>query len=73
MDFNPKAALAAAKDIAANAVDKASDIVENAGVIIRGDLVGGVSGIVQNSVDIADHAVQKVKDVLTGKDTDEQV
>lgn len=68
MAFHPKDALDAVKDIASNAVEKASDIVENAGGIIRGDVAGGVSGIVQNSLDIADHAVQRVKDVLTGKD-----
>ncbi|MBY0441391.1 MAG: hypothetical protein K2Q25_04545 [Mycobacteriaceae bacterium] len=66
MAFNPKKAFDAAKDIASNAVTKAADIVENAGDIIRGDVAGGVSGIVQNSLDIADHAVQRVKDVLTG-------
>ena len=46
MAFNPKDAVDAVKDIATNAVEKASDIVENASDIIRGDLTGGVSGIV---------------------------
>lgn len=68
MVFNPKDAFEAARDIASNAVAKASDIVENAGEIIRGDVAGGVSGIVQNSLDIADHAAQRVKDVLVGKE-----
>ena len=53
MAFNPKDAVDAAKDIATNAVEKASDIVENASDIIRGDIAGGASGIVQNSIDIA--------------------
>ena len=53
MAFNPKDAVDAVKDIATNAVEKASDIVENASDIIRGDIAGGASGIVQNSIDIA--------------------
>ena len=68
MAFNPKDAVEAAKEIASNAVAKAADIVDNAGEIIRGDIAGGVSGIVQNSLDIADHAVHRVKDVLIGKE-----
>ena len=68
MAFNPKDAVDAARDIATNAVEKASDIVENAGDIIRGDIAGGASGIVQNSIDIGTHAVDRVKDVFTGKD-----
>jgi hypothetical protein len=63
---NPKDAVDAVKDIATNAVEKASDIVENAGDIIRGDLKGGVSGIVENSIDIATHAVERTKEVFTG-------
>lgn len=53
MSFNPKDAVDAVRDIAANAVEKASDIVENAGHIIRGDIAGGASGIVKDSIDIA--------------------
>ena len=68
MGFNPKDAVDAAKDIATHAVEKASDIVEHAGDIIRGDIAGGASGIVQNSVDIGTHAVDRVKEVFTGKD-----
>lgn len=41
MSFNPKDAVDAVRDIAANAVEKASDIVENAGHIIRGDIAAG--------------------------------
>jgi len=47
--FNPKDAVDAARDIATNAVEKASDIVENASDMIRGDIAGGASGIVQGS------------------------
>ena len=68
MGFNPRDAVDAAKDIATHAVEKASDIVEHAGDIIRGDIAGGASGIVQNSVDIGTHAVDRVKEVFTGKD-----
>jgi len=64
--FNPKDAVDAARDIATNAVEKASDIVENAGDILRGDISGGVSGIVHNSIDIATHAAGRAKEVLTG-------
>jgi hypothetical protein len=71
MGFNPKDAVDAARDIATNAVEKASDIVEHAGDIIRGDISGGASGIVQNSIDIGTHAVDRVKEVFTGKDDDE--
>ncbi|MBV8786798.1 MAG: hypothetical protein JOZ00_08935 [Mycobacterium sp.] len=68
MAINPRDAVDAVKDIATNAVEKASDIVENAGDIIRGDLKGGVSGIVENSIDIGTYAVERGREVLTGRD-----
>jgi hypothetical protein len=68
MGFNPKDAVDAAKDIATNAVEKASDIVEHASDIIRGDIAGGASGIVQNSIDIGTYAVDRTKEVFTGRD-----
>ncbi len=68
MAFNPKDAVDAAKDIATNAVEKASDIVEHAGDIIRGDISGGTSGIVANSIDIGTYAVDRAKEVFTGRD-----
>ena len=68
MGLNPKDAVDAVRDIATNAVEKASDIVENASDIIRGDISGGASGIVQNSIDIATHAVDRAKEVFTGRD-----
>ena len=49
-----------------NAVEKASDIVENVSDIIRGDIAGGASSIVQHSIDIATHAVDRTKEVFTG-------
>ena len=67
MGFNPRDAVDAAKDIATNVVEKASDIVEHASDMIRGDIAGGASGIVQNSIDIATDAVDRVKEVFTGK------
>ncbi|MCV7091546.1 Rv1893 family protein [Mycobacterium interjectum] len=72
MGFNPKDAVDAARDIATNAVEKASDIVEHAGDILRGDIAGGASGIVQNSIDIGTYAVDRTKEVFTGgEDVDE--
>ncbi|MGF2946385.1 hypothetical protein [Mycobacterium sp. Lab-001] len=71
MAFNPRDALGAARDIATNAVEKASDIVENASDIIRGDISGGTSGIVQNSIDIGTYAVDRTKEMFTGSNDDE--
>jgi hypothetical protein len=68
MGFDPKSAVNAAKDIAAHAVEKAADIVEDAGHIVKGDIAGGVGAIVEDSVEIATHAVAKAKEVFTGKD-----
>jgi hypothetical protein len=68
MAFDPKDAVDAVKDIAINAVEKSSDIVENVTAIIRGDVAGGASGIVQSSVEIATDAVDRVKEVFTGRE-----
>ena len=73
MAFDPRDAVDAVKDIAINAVEKSSDIVENVTAIIRGDIAGGASGIVQSSVDIATDAVDRVKEVFTGQDADEDL
>jgi hypothetical protein len=73
MAFNPKDAVDAVRDIAANAVEKASDIVEHAGDVIRGDVAGGVSGIVHSSVDIATHAAERTMDVVKGRHQDEDL
>lgn len=70
MAFDPKDAVDAVKDIAINAVEKSADIVENVTAIIKGDISGGASGIVQSSVDIATDAVDRVKEVFTGKHDD---
>jgi hypothetical protein len=67
MPVNPRDAVDAVKDIATNAVEKASDIVENVSDIIRGDIAGGASSIVQHSIDIATHAVDRTKEVFTGR------
>ena len=68
MGFDPKNAMNAAKDIATHAVEKASDIVEDAGQIVKGDIAGGVSSIVEDATEIATHAVDKAKEAFTGKD-----
>jgi hypothetical protein len=68
MAVNPKDAVDAVKDIATNAVEKASDIVENVSDILRGDVSNGASGIVQHSIDIGTYAVERAKEVFTGTD-----
>lgn len=68
MAIDPKNAVNAAKDIATHAVEKASDIVEDAGHVLRGNVTEGVSAIVEDSIDIATHAVEKTKEAFTGKD-----
>jgi hypothetical protein len=73
MAFDPRDAVDAVKDIAINAVEKSSDIVENVTAIIRGDIAEGASGIVRSSVDIATDAVDRVKEVFTGSDDDEDL
>ncbi|OBJ40928.1 hypothetical protein A5630_23870 [Mycolicibacterium mucogenicum] len=70
MPLNPKDSFNAVRDVAAHSVEKASDIVDNAADIIRGDVTEGISGIVQNSVDIGRHAVEKLKEVVTGDSAD---
>ncbi len=67
MAFNPKDAVDAARDIATNAVEKASDIVEHASDIIRGDVAGGASGIVRNSIDIGTYALDRTKEAFIGR------
>lgn len=73
MALTPKDAFDAARDIATHAVEKASDIVEDAGDILRGDIAGGTSAIIQDSLDIASHAVDRTKEVFTGKAEDGEV
>jgi hypothetical protein len=70
--IDPKDAIEAVKDIATNAVERSADIVESAGHILKGDVSGGVEGIVASSIDIATHSVDKIKEVVTGK-ADEDV
>jgi hypothetical protein len=67
MGIDPKDAIDAVKDIATNAVERSADIVESAGHILKGDISGGVEGIVASSLDIATHSVDKVKEVVSGK------
>jgi hypothetical protein len=72
MGFTPKDAFDAAKDIVTNAVERSSDIVENAGHIIKGDIAGGTGDIIRNSLDIATYAVDRAKEVFTGKYADDE-
>ena len=71
MGIDPKDAIEAVKDIATNAVERSADIVESAGHILKGDVSGGVEGIVASSLDIATHSVDKIKEVVTGKADDD--
>ncbi len=68
MAFDPKEAINAARDIATHAVEKAADIVEDAGHVLKGNIAEGTSAIVEDSMDIATHAVDRAKEVFTGKD-----
>jgi hypothetical protein len=72
MPLNPKDSFDAVRDVAVHSVEKASDIVDNAADIIRGDVAEGISGIVQNSVDIGRHAVEKLREIVSddGVDSD---
>jgi hypothetical protein len=73
MAINPKDAVDAIRDVATHAVEKASDIVENASDVIRGDVAGGVSGIVHSSIDIATHAAERAIDVVKGRKDDDDL
>lgn len=70
MPLGPKDSFDAVRDVAVHSVEKASDIVDNAADIIRGDVAEGISGIVHNSVDIGTHAADKLKEIITGNDAD---
>ena len=67
MAFDPKNAIDAAKDIATHAVEKAADIVEDAGHILKGNVAEGAGASVADATDIATHAVDKAKEAFTGK------
>ncbi len=69
--FNPKDAIDSARDIATYAVEMSADIVDNAVDILKGNVAEGVNNIVQDSMDIAGHTVEKVKEIATGRDDDE--
>ena len=60
MGFNPKDAIDSARDIATYAVEMSADIVDNAVEILKGNVTEGASNIVQDSLDIAGHTVEKV-------------
>lgn len=67
MGFSPRDVLDAVRDIAANAVEKASDMVEFAGDIVKGDVAGGTQGIIKSSMDIATYAADTTREVVTGQ------
>ena len=71
MGFNPKDAIESVKDIATNAIERSADIVESAGHIVKGDVSGGVEGIVASSMNIATHSAEKVKEIVTGRDDED--
>ena len=74
MGFNPKDAIDSARDIATYAVEMSADIVDNAVEILKGNVTEGASNIVQDSLDIAGHTVEKVveqvKSIASGRDDD---
>ncbi len=72
MPLNPRESFDAVRDVAVHSVEKASDIVDNAADIIRGDVGEGISGIVHNSVDIGTHATRKLKEIVIGNDADSE-
>lgn len=71
MSFNFKDVVDVVWDIVVNVVEKVLDIVENVGYIICGDIVGGVSGIVKDFIDIVIYVVDRMKEVFIGKMDDE--
>ncbi len=71
MGFTAKDAIDAARDIVTNAVERSSDIVDNAGHIIKGDIAGGTGDIVHNSIDIATYAVGRAKAVFSRDDEED--
>ena len=73
MGFNPKDAIESVKDIANNAIERSADIVESAGHIVKGDVSGGVEGIIASSIDIAKVSAEKVKEIVTGRGDDESI
>jgi hypothetical protein len=70
MGFNPKDAIDSARDIATYAVEMSSDIVDNAVEILKGNIAEGTGNIVQDSLDIASHTVDKTKEIFTGRTDD---
>ena len=73
MAINPKDAVDAVRDVATHAVEKASDIVDNASHVIRGHVADGVSGIVHDSIDIATYSAERAMDVIKGRRAEEDL
>jgi hypothetical protein len=72
MAFTAKDAIGAARDIVTNAVERSSDIVEDAGHILKGDISGGAGDIVHNSLDIATYAISRAREAFTGEPADDE-
>ncbi|CAJ1583416.1 hypothetical protein [[Mycobacterium] wendilense] len=70
MGVNPKNAIDTARDIATYAVEMSGDIVDNAIEVLKGNVTEGVSNIVQDSLDIAGHSVERLKDLVTDRDVE---
>jgi hypothetical protein len=70
MGFNPKDAIDSARDIATYTIEMSADIVDNAVEILKGNIAEGVGNIVQDSLDIAGHAVKKTLEIFTGRGED---
>lgn len=73
MGFGPKEAIDAARDIVTNAVERSSDIVDDVGHMIKGDIAGGAGDIVHNSIAIATYAIERAKEAFTGPPADDEV
>lgn len=73
MGFDPKEAIDAARDIVTNAVERSSDIVEDVGHMLKGDIAGGAGDIVHNSIEIATYAVERAKEAFTDEHADDEV
>ena len=43
------------------------------GHIVKGDVSGGVEGIVASSMDIATHSADKVKEIITGRPDEDAI
>jgi hypothetical protein len=71
MPLNPKDAMESAREIAVESTRKAAEIVEHSAEVLKGNVSEGIGGIIKSATDIATTATAKGKEILTGKDDDE--